>query len=380
MAPRPPLGGQGADRPLALRSALAVLAALAAPLAVAGPAWSAPPVPSSGAVIGLVLTTWNLDLYQTPEMAECPAGLQASEAEQLNARKDAKEQLHKYGGIGLRGPDGESDRQFPDLVQDPIPFRELQTKIGYGMNLDGTPDGRATAKSCQHEKFTSPQGEAVDNQLARVLGCTKGWRKDGFNTEFHGREFELLHGNRILIEITGVDDEKNDPDVEVSIYKGLDRLVSTAPGKFVPFLNQRIDTREPRFTHKTHGRIVDGVLITDPIPKADFSVTWLTVPAERRLKDMRLRLKLSDTGAEGYVGGYEDLKRWWNLFAKSAGMVDAGQYSAAPIYHAMKRYADGVPDPATGQCTAISAAYKVTAVRAMIAHPPASPPVVVAAQ
>jgi hypothetical protein len=355
------------SRGLARLTTLACIAALAAPLGLAAPARSQSP--RSGRTIGLVLTSWNHALYQTPEKTECPDGLQPTEAAQMYARKDAAEQLKKYGGIGLRGPNGESDRQFPMLVEDPLPFKELQTKIGYGMNLDGTPDGRATARSCKHDKFTSPEGEPVDNQMARVLGCVAGWRKDGFNTEFHGREFELLHGNRILVEITGVDDEKNDPDVEVAIYKGLDRLVSTGPGKFVPFLNQRIDTREPRFTHRTHGRIVDGVLLTDPIPKADFSVTWLTVPAERRLKDLRLRLKLNDAGAEGYFGGYEDLKIWWNLHAKTAALPDAGLFGSATLYRALMRYADGLPDPATGQCTAISAQYKVTAVRALIPHP-----------
>jgi hypothetical protein len=92
------------------------------------------------------------------------------------------------------------------------------------------------------------------------------------------------------------------------------------------------------------------------------------VPAERRLKDLRMRLKLSDTGAEGYFGGYEDLRVWWNLHSKTAALPDAGLFSSAPLWRALHRYADGFPD-ATGTCTAISAEYKVLAVRALIAHP-----------
>jgi hypothetical protein len=80
-------------------------------------------------------------------------------------------------------------------------------------------------------------------------------------------------------------------------------------------------------------------------------------------------LKLTATGAEGLVGGYEDLKIWWNLHSKTAGVVDAGQFGQATLYRALQRYADGFPDPETGQCTAISAEYKVTAVRALIPHP-----------
>ena len=55
----------------------------------------------------------------------------------------------------------------------------------------------------------------------------------------------LTYGH--LIEITGVDDARNDPAVEVSIYKGMDRLVRTGDNGFVPFLSQRID---PRFHRK----------------------------------------------------------------------------------------------------------------------------------
>jgi hypothetical protein len=324
---------------------------------------------ASARSIGLVLTSWNHALYETPGMKECPDGLQPSEADQLKARTDSAEVLKKYGAGAARGPNGESDRLMPWLIEDPLPFKELRTTVGYGVNLDGTSDGSATAKSCVHEKFTSPEGEPVDNQLSRVLGCTKGWRKGGFNTEYMGLEFETLRNNRILVEITGVDDEKNDPDVEVTLYKGLDRLVSTAPGQFVPYLIQRVDNREPRFTHRTHGRIVAGVLITDPIAQADFSVAWLTIPAERRLKDLRLRLKLTESGAEGYFGGYEDLRIWWNLHAKTAALADAGLFGSATLYRALNRYADGFPDPATGKCTAISAQYKVTAVRALIPPP-----------
>ena len=54
----------------------------------------------------------------------------------------------------------------------------------------------------------------------------------------------------------------------MTIYKGMDQLVQTADDKFVPFLSQRIDVRFPKYTMKTQGKIVDGVLITDPIPDA----------------------------------------------------------------------------------------------------------------
>ena len=345
------------------------LGAVVAPLAVAAPAYAQPPSHS----IGLVLTSWRYDFYRTKDgKEECPNGFDHDDKAQVRADKDGEARLKAFGGYEARGPDGQSSHFYPWLVKDPIPFPELQTKKSVGLNLDGTPDGRATDTTCQHEKFVSPEGQPVDNQMARVISCSPSWRPDGFNREFLGGEFENSPTNRLVIEITGVDDERNDPDVEVTIAKGRDKLVSSAPGKFVPYLYQRIDDRYPRFISKTRGRIVDGVLTTDPIAVMDRSVRWVNHPGEDRLREARVSLKLTEDGAEGYVAGYEDLKIWWNMYGKGPqGML--GPFSYVGQYNAATRYADGYKDPATGQCRAISTTYRVTAVRALIPNGSAPP-------
>ncbi len=336
--------------------------AVAAPLTFAAPTFSRPP----SHAIGLVITSWHYDFYQTPGgKEECPDGFDHDDKQQLRATKDGDEQFKKYGAYEGRGPDGESSHYFPWLIKDVFPFPELRTEKSVGLNLDGTNDGRATDKTCAHDKFTSPEGERVDNQMARVLSCTPAWRPDGFSREFIGQEFEHSPLNRLVVEIAGVDDDRNDPDVVVTIAKGRDKLLASSPGKFVPYLFQRIDERYPRFINTTHGKIVDGVLTTDPIPVMDRSVLWVTHPGEQRLRDARLRLKLTDDGAEGYFAGYEDLKIWWSMYGKGVpGQL--GPFSYAGQYGAAMRYADGFKDPATGQCRAISTTYKVTAVRALI--------------
>lgn len=341
--------------------------AMSAPLAFAAPAYSK----GSKHTIGLVLTSWNFALYETPGgKEECPTGFDHDDKQQMLATQGGAEQFKTYGAYEARGPNGESARYHPWLVEDPLPFPELKAAKGFGLNLDGTADGRATDKTCRHEKFTGPDGEPVDNQMARVVGCTPAWRPDGFAREFIGQEFENSSLNRMVVEIAGVDDERNDPEVEVTFAKGKDKLVSSAPRKFVPFLIQRIDERFPHLISRTRGRIVDGVLITDPIPALERSVLWVTHQGELRMTDARLHLKLSPEGAEGYVAGYEDLKVWWNMYSKATpGML--GPYSHAGQYKAAARYADGDKDPATGQCRAISTTYKVTAVRALIPRPPA---------
>ena len=321
--------------------------------------------------IGLAITDWSYALVETPNAKEeCSLGLQAGEVAQFKAQQDYMEHRQKFGGtFENRGPNGEKGNFSPTVVQDVLPWSELVTHRGFGMNLDGTTDGHATPKSCKHEKFTSDDGEQVDNQLARVVGCIQGFRTSGLTGSFYRSEVPNFSFNRHLIEITGVDSDTNDPDVKVSIYKGRDQLVRTAGGDaFVPFTSQRIDVRFPQFTLKTHGRIVDGVLFTDPIPYARFPIRETANVGERRMHDLTLRLKLTSGGAEGLLAGYEDTAAWWNI--KSKGVTpELDKYSPAGMYRALHRYADGYPDPATGQCTAISAAYNIKAVPVIVIHP-----------
>jgi len=321
--------------------------------------------------IGLAVTDWSYAFVETPEAKECSLGLQAGEVAQFKAQPDFMEHREKFGGtFENRGPNGEKGNFSPTVVQDALPWSELVTSRGFGMNLDGTHDGHATAKSCKHEKFLSDQGEQVDHQLARVIGCIQGFRTTGLTGSFYRSEVPNFAINRHLIEIKDVDDEKDDPSVEVWIYKGIDQLVRT-PGSdsFVPYTSQRIDMRFPQFTLKTHGKIVDGVLITDPIPYARFPIRETANIGERRVRDLRLQLRLTDSGAEGMLAGYEDVAAWWNI--KSKGVTpELDKYSPAGMYRALHRYADGYPD-ASGQCTAISAAYHIKAIPVIVVHPPA---------
>jgi hypothetical protein len=321
--------------------------------------------------IGLVVTDIRYALYQTADAKEeCPEGLQAGEVPQFKAMANYREHMERFGGtVQNRGPGGELSNYVPLAVEDPLPFRELRTTVGYGMNLDGTTDGRATANTVRHEKFTTPGGEKVDNQMARVLGCVMGWRKTGFMAEFYSNEVVTSPHNRFLIEISGVDDERNDPSVEVTFYKGIDRLLKTPDGSgFIPFMSHRIDPRATDFLLHTRGRIVDGVLTTEPIPNFRMTMRQVEILGERRMRDARFRIKLGPESAEGMMAGYEPLDTWWNIFSKCPGS-DPGRYSPGGIYRAALRYADGYPDPKTGRATAISTAYQIKAVRALIVHP-----------
>jgi hypothetical protein len=353
------------SRILATIAGAASVGAAAAALASA----SKPDAVRAPGTIGLAITSWDNALVETPDASECSLGLQQGTIEQFKATPGAIALVDEYGGsYETRGPNGETGGMSPMAVEDPLPFSELTTKTGYGLNLDGTSDGHATARTCRHEKFTAPDGTKVDNQMARVIGCTLGYRKGGAVSQYYSEEVATNVVNRHLIEVTGVDDEANDPRVVITIYKGMDRLVRTGENRFVPFLSQRIDPRFPQYTFTTRGRIVDGVLITDPIPTIVMPRSNIRHFNDRVMRNVVLRLKLTPDGADGVMAGYEQADLWYNTQGKML-LAGPGRYSMPSIYRALQRYADGFPDPKTGQCTHISTTYNLTTVRAMIIHP-----------
>jgi hypothetical protein len=248
----------------------------------------------------------------------------------------------------------------------------VQGTKAYGLNLDGDEQGVGSAISAPHENFTSPEGErGIDNQLYRVIGCVPGWRKggmiDGIVRQYLRSEVQA----RVLLEITGVDDEQNDGEVLITTYRGLDPVAEDTNGKLVPWLSQRIDyKRGLRYVHQLRGRIVDGVLMTAPADVILPSYEQPDMAGDRDLKRMQLRLRLTPTGAEGFLGGYVDLEQWYLMYAKTWGahaIADVQGWSAPATYAALHRYAD-YRDPNSGELSGISAAYEVAFARTFVLH------------
>jgi hypothetical protein len=328
--------------------------------------------PSTGGTIGLVLTYLQPAMYESPGgKVECPNGLNVGDRDNSKAQPDFDERMKRFGSTSARGPNGEGALFDPDAVEDPLPYHEVESKIWPGLNLDGAADGKASPKTCPHPQFTSPDGEpGIDNQLGRVLGCIIGWRSGGASRERIATDVTFNHRNRLLFEITGVRDEKNDPAVMVHIYKGYDPLVAGPDGKARPFLSQRIDSRFPQYSYEVKGKIVDGVLITEPLAHAKLPKLWVRIAMEWNIRDLQLKVKLSDTGADGILGGYEGIDDWFSMLARGGGLYqNLSSYSPAGLWRSLHRNADGYPDPNTGQCTAISAGYEIHLTRAFIVHP-----------
>jgi hypothetical protein len=112
-----------------------------------------------------------------------------------------------------------------------------------------------------------------------------------------------------------------------------------------------------------HGRIVDGVVLTEPVDTIDLD----RGRDSTRLFQARMRLEVRpDRTLKGVIGGYMD----WRYMANYWGALtffEAGMGYAEPgVYNALKRAADGLPDPVTGELTGISAAYDIDGVAAFV--------------
>lgn len=316
--------------------------------------------------IGYVLTERHWAVYESEgAKIECPQG--------LNDRGSRALFDHLFPNDGVERTVLETRLmiegwQFhPTLAEhDPLPFYEAQGPTSYGLNLDGKVDA---------DDFLSPEGEeGIDNQLYRVIGCIPGYRKDGPYWFFEDNFKNNNAYNRWMIEISDVDDLVNDNDVTVTTYRGLDPLLTDATGSgFIPGGTQRIDTRWGQsFIEQVKGKIVDGVLVTEPLAKLKFPWSQGGVSGGYHIfRDFQLKLKLTPEIAEGIVAGYVDVDQFSHRFSTTWSMhhQNYGQSSSATEYPLLRKYADGYPDPETGENTAISSAVGVTLTQVYVVHP-----------
>jgi len=257
-----------------------------------------------------------------------------------------------------------------------------------GIDLDGQvsrANGKPALGTCAHDDFNGMQGErGIDNQFFRVVGCSKGYQSAG---QSHDLNTEMLTGTwGVLIALSGVDDLRNDSDIEVGFYANADAIELTPTRE--PLANTTYTAmNDPRFRAKTRGRIVNGVLTSEPVDVRFYSV-FNTVRTERPLRDARVRMTLSEGGVmEGYLAGYTPVEAMYDvqfgfrngteqsgapaslqlINTRSIGSVfTMGVHTCQGVYQALRTHADGHRDSTTGQCTSISTQYRIRAVPAFI--------------
>jgi hypothetical protein len=311
--------------------------------------------------IGYVINDFEWALHQTEgAKTECPNGLN-----KLGPREQFKA-LYPENGAAKTIVDTqlayESEVWWPSNKIEAFPFYEAQGKVAIGLDLDGKTDAN---------DFTSPDGKAgIDNQLYRALGCIDNYRSGASVLTFDKTFFKKNQISRMLIHVTDVDSLANDDDVTVTTYRGQDPLMFDATGEgYVPGGTQRLDTRWGKeFINQAKGKIVDGELITEPlnfylpleIARQEAAIWWI--------REARFALRLTPERAEGLVAGYADVDRFYYSRNRvwSTHHLSYGQESSLSLHRALKRLADGLPDPATGENTGISSAMKLWLVQVHI--------------
>ena len=329
---------------------------LGASLSTANAADYAPP----GRTIAYAVSDLRFGFYETADAKEeCPQGLN------VTGPREIFKTLFPDDGTKRTIVDTQleqvTETWWPATSQNDFPFKEAGGKISLGLNLDG---------KVKPSDFTSPDGTpGIDNQLFRATGCVSTYRTGNAIAKFDDDFFKRNNINRIMIVLTDVDSLENDDDVTITTYRGRDGFVNNATGKaFLPGSTQRLDLRWGKeFIHSAKGKIVNGVLTTEPMEVylphdtiGEAIIHWV--------RDGRFQLKLSPEKAEGVVGGYVDIdtvyrnrNRQW-----SPHHLSYGYQSPTDWYKAMRRLADAYPDPVTGENTAISAAYDLKLIQVRV--------------
>lgn len=170
-----------------------------------------------------------------------------------------------------------------------------------GFDLDGQTSEEGDSASCGHGDFVDDAGrEGVDNQFAELWTAIE---------LLVGEQVEALLLNAIndgrfllLIELTGVDDLKNDDDVTVTVLRGEANPLVSSLGWLMSDQTYAIDPDYP-ISVLENVPLVDGVLEAGPltfnIPIEIFDADFLFA-----LEQGRLRVQVHDDGSfSGVIGG-----------------------------------------------------------------------------
>jgi len=124
---------------------------------IAGAACLVSPAQAADKSLAFVVKDWFNAIYETKFMDECPEGLSVANDELwwrgLSKQDRAKltgngmiQALNRFGASVSRGPNKTNVCLEPSSVTPP-PMRIVEGKYSFGVNLDGTTDGRATPKT-----------------------------------------------------------------------------------------------------------------------------------------------------------------------------------------------------------------------------------------
>jgi hypothetical protein len=369
--------------------ALGVTAASLGAPAQSAPAVAKPlPPPPANGEMGFVVQDFVPPVV--PGMDACPTGtaprlreaylrtLPEPEQTRLKLKENEAELTRLWQSYAF-GPNGTNVCSQPQIFNH-APYPGVQSKYGLGLDLDS---GRQSADSCAHDAFQSPAGEqGIDNQEYRAMGCTlemRGADGQGGDALTGMKQFHSSGEWTQVILLKGVNSLVDDPDVEVIYANTADRPSVDSKGAFLRNVSFTVNDTGTRHRNVLHGRIMNGVLTTDPA-EIRLAQTWGQGGArdirgnrsQYHYQKGRLRLEFQPDGTlRGFVGGYRSI--FDVIISPSlggAGSALVAGIDCAAQYAALAKYADGMRDPRTGKCTAVSSAMRIGAVPAFVTDLP----------
>jgi hypothetical protein len=242
---------------------------------------------------------------------------------------------------------------FPQLAKG---FHTYGGKIAAGIDLDG---------KVGRNDLTAPDGSrGVDNQLWRAAGCVRIFRES--SEPRTAKKIFISARAPTLIEVRGIDDATNDPEVTVNIYAAADPVVRDARGEALARASFTLDP-DPTLRATVRGRIENGVLTTEPADLR-FNYKEQIIDAPRFFRAARIRATFKPDGSiEGGVYGYYDLASFYDSIEQmTQNGADLSGVSCPGVRQAIDRLADGYKDRRTGRYTAISSAYQFFGVPAFV--------------
>lgn len=370
---------------LSLLASAGAAQAASAPAASAGPPAAQLPVPPASGEMGFVFSAFVDAVYPGMQDA-CPDGLAnlvrdnflstlpPEERARLVKPENEPELTKRWKAYGFSPDHRMNVCANYDKFDHPL-YKTVQSKIAYGLNLDGAVSGEHPHDPyvCPHQKFVSPSGEkGIDNQYYRAMGCERNHRgPDGkVGDILIGDKSALMSDYTIVMILRNVHSLVNDDDVEVLLASSQDKPIVDTQQNFIRNASYHV-TKNPRWRNVLHGRIVNGVLTTesnDIVLERQLGNKPRGVPTDWNFARSRLQIVFKPDGTlDGVIGGYVPLIMYMlQAIGGSAGTVTVADMDCSSQYRTIKALADGERDPATGQCDRISSAMRIEAVPAFV--------------
>jgi hypothetical protein len=244
---------------------------------------------------------------------------------------------------------------------------QVTGRIGDGFNLDG---------KVKTADFISPDGEkGIDNNLYRAWGCDAPWRGNG-NATLDLRANDKMQDGlyTMVLRVSGNQDPMNDSDATVEIGYSPDKIVKDARGSVSVDYSYRI--LQPAQYTKLKAKIKNGVVETEQVEHLHSPrIAWFyDQTGDTNFTKGKIRLNMSPDGhsATGLIGGY---RNWRELYTENTFAQDGGQQGIrehedhVALYYALRRNADGMPNPKTGKNDGISSVYRIKLSSAYVVDP-----------